>query len=452
MRLDLDDLHAGLQDEVLGSVSFLNEVMRRYPDAISFAPGAPHPSFYNDLDISKYIDIFLEYQASRGRAPDAALRALYEYGPSGGLINDLVAEALARDLGVPASPEAITITVGAQEAMLLALRALCRSERDLLAVVEPCYVGLVGAARLLGIPVVAVPEGDHGVDCDRLEARCRSARSAGRRVKALYIAPDHANPSGTVTDQATRIRLLELAERHDLILLEDTAYGFTTAPERGITPLKALDTAGRVVCIGTFAKVCLPGARVGYVLADQTVRAPDGSTRTLARELARLKNMVTVNTSPICQALVGGMLVEAGGSLAELARRKSALYQRNLDLLLDALDRRLPPDARGSEIGWNRPAGGFFVRVRVPVPADEALLERCATLHGVLWTPMSHFYLGPGGERELRLSCSYLDPAQIEEGVARLAAFLADLGPTDPGPRHRDPRTVPYGASSRSVS
>ncbi|MFD0891099.1 aminotransferase class I/II-fold pyridoxal phosphate-dependent enzyme, partial [Streptosporangium algeriense] len=70
------------------------------------------------------------------------------------------------------------------------------------------------------------------------------------------------------------------------------------------------------------------------------------------------------------------------------------------------------------------PAGGFFVRVDLPVPADIALLDACAREHGVLWTPMSQFHPGGGGERQLRLSCSYLTAEEIEEGVRRLARFL----------------------------
>ncbi|WP_325118689.1 hypothetical protein [Streptomyces sp. GMR22] len=79
-------------------------------------------------------------------------------------------------------------------------------------------------------------------------------------------------------------------------------------------------------------------------------------------------------------------------------------------------------------VSWNRPAGGFFVRLRLPVRVDAALLEVSASKYGVLWTPMSQFYLDDSGDNELRLSCSYLDPAHIEEGTVRLARFIRDCG------------------------
>jgi (S)-3,5-dihydroxyphenylglycine transaminase len=217
-----------------------------------------------------------------------------------------------------------------------------------------------------------------------------------------------------------RRQLLKTAEREDLLVLEDNTYGFTAEQGRELPSLKALDTGRRVIHIGTFAKVCFPGARVGYVVADQPLAGQD---RLLADELAALKTAVTVNTSPLSQAVIGGMLLEHGGSLAKLSRGKAELYRRNLAQLVNTLDRtltgRVPPG-----VGWSRPSGGFFVRMHLPVPADVELLEISAAEYGVLWTPMAQFYLDGRGDSQLRLSCSYLDPDQIETGVQRLATFL----------------------------
>ncbi|MGW7595464.1 aminotransferase class I/II-fold pyridoxal phosphate-dependent enzyme, partial [Streptomyces rubiginosohelvolus] len=183
-----------------------------------------------------------------------------------------------------------------------------------------------------------------------------------------------------------------------------------------------LDTERRVIHIGTFAKVGFPGARIGYAVADQRVRHAGGE-RPLAEELADLKTMVTVNTPPLTQAVVGGLLLEHGCSLAALARRKAERYRHNLVCLLDSLERHLAPDPPPG-VTWHRPVGGLFVRMDIPVPADAALLEVSASRYGVLWTPMSQFSLTGRGDRQLRLSCSYLDPDRIEVGTGRLAAFL----------------------------
>ncbi|KWV31876.1 aminotransferase-like domain-containing protein [Micromonospora rifamycinica] len=420
--LDQDSLHPSLRDPLLGSIGFLNEVMGRFPDAISFAPGAPHPDFLTEIDIQRYTERFLTHLRDEGRTPAQAQRLLYEYGPGRGIINGIVGDALARDHGIDVDPDAIVITVGAQEGMLLVLRALFRSDRDVLAVVDPCFVGMTGAARLLDIERLAIGETPAGIDLDALATACRQARRAGRRIRACYVAPDFSNPGGSRMTLAARRELLALAAREDFFVLEDDAYAFTAPSDEHLPPLKALDEGGRVIHIGTFAKVAFPGARVGYVLADQ--RVGDGG-KVLADELATIKTMVTVNTSPLCQAVIGGMLLEHGRSLLELSRRKSELYRRNLHHLVTALDAHLG-DARSDRLAWNRPHGGFFVRMRLPVPVTVDLLERSASKYGVLWTPMAQFYLGGGGERQLRLSCSYLDPDQIDTGVRRLAAFVKE--------------------------
>ncbi|MEK8174875.1 aminotransferase class I/II-fold pyridoxal phosphate-dependent enzyme [Streptomyces sp. M19] len=186
-----------------------------------------------------------------------------------------------------------------------------RLPTDVLAVATPCFVGITGAARLLDIEVTGIEEGAAGIDLDALAERCASARRAGRRVRACYVAPDFANPGGSRMPLERRRRLLELAEREDFWVLEDNAYGFTAAVGEELPPLKAIDPDRRVVHIGTFAKVCFPGARVGYVVADQRVGGADGGTL-LADELAALKSMVTVNTSPLSQAVIGGMLLDHG--------------------------------------------------------------------------------------------------------------------------------------------
>jgi (S)-3,5-dihydroxyphenylglycine transaminase len=378
-----------------------------------------------ELDISQYVDRYLKHLSQEGGlGPRQARRLLYDYGPSRGLINDLVATGLRLDQGIEVSPEAVVITVGAQEAMLLALRVLCRSPDDLLGLVDPSYYGAIGAARVLDVGLVAIRDSEHGIDLDHLEAACRTARAEGKRIRVLYVAPDFANPSGTVMDVATRRQLLRVAERQDLLLLEDNAYGFTAGPMTELPTLKALDEGGRVIYIGTFAKICMPGARVGFVVADQIVRSPEGNRGLLADELALIKSMTTVNTSPLCQAMIGGMVLEHGGSIASLGRDQSRIYRRNLALLLEALDRHLS-QAKG--VAWNRPAGGFFVRMRIPVPADAALLELSASKYGVLWTPLSSFYLGRTGTHDLRLSCSYVEPDQIEVGVVRLARLLREI-------------------------
>jgi (S)-3,5-dihydroxyphenylglycine transaminase len=426
--IEIDDLHGSLLDPAIGSMSFLNEVASRYPQAISFAPGAPNLALLKEFDIPRHLSAYLSWLAAdRGLSQDRARHLLLEYGPSAGIINSLIAEALNRDYMITAQPSDIVITVGAQEAMLLALRVLCRPERDVLAVATPSYVGIIGAARVLGLDLAGIPEQGDGLDLGVLSAAIRVARDRGRRVRALYVAPDFANPSGTLLSEQARLDLLRIARENDFYIIEDSTYGFSADPAEQLPPLKALDDDGRVVHLATFAKIGAPGARVGFLVADQPVRGPDGVTGPLAVHIATIKSMITVNTSPICQAIIGGLLLEHGGSLRSLAAAKAELYRRNLNHFLGQLHEQVGPLAADRALSWTSPKGGFFVRMQLPVRADMALMERSAADFGVLWTPMSFFYLDRTGDREIRLSCSYLSEDQIRLGVSRLALFLRSL-------------------------
>ncbi|MFF5670039.1 PLP-dependent aminotransferase family protein [Streptomyces hygroscopicus] len=405
-------------------MNFLNEITGRFPDVVSFAPGRPYEEFFDKDEILDHVRRYLDHLAAGGASDEAIRTALYQYGPTAGQIRGLISDSLRADEGIDVPPGAIVVTVGAQEGMLLALRALFAGPGDVLLVASPCYVGITGAASLLGVPVRPVEERADGLDVADVEAAVLAERARGRRPRAFYVVPDHSNPSGNTLSRRAREELLELAARHDLLILEDSPYRLVS-PGAQLPTLKAMDRMRRVVHLGSYAKSVFPGARVGFVVADQPVRDPSGAESLLADELAKIKSMVTVNTPALSQAAVAGALLACGGRLTERNAVPAKHYGEALRVTLEQLDRHFPEDVRDRlGIGWNRPSGGFFLTVRVPFPADNAALLRSAEDHGVIWTPMAYFYPGPGGERSIRLSFSYLSTARIEDGIARFAAFL----------------------------
>ncbi|MEU4288640.1 PLP-dependent aminotransferase family protein [Kribbella sp. NPDC026596] len=430
--LELTELHGSLTDRALTSMNFLNEVSHHYPDAISLAAGRPTEEFFALEDLHRYLDLYADHLRSEGYDEPAVRRAIFQYGRTKGIIHDLVARNLAVDEDIHVDPEAIVVTVGCQEAMVLTLRALRATADDVLLAISPSYVGITGAARLVELPVLPVAGGAEGVDLDDLVAVVKAARADGMRPRACYLVPDFANPTGLSLDVDLRRRLLETAAQQDLLLIEDNPYGLFPAEGVDRLPtLKALDTDRRVVYLGSFAKTGLPGARVGYVVADQTVAAPDGATGLLADELSKLKSMLTVNTSPVAQAVVGGKLIAHDYSLVAANRRERDVYAANLKAITDGLAAHFPSGKHspGGQITWTVPSGGFFVVVTVPFPVDDVLLEKSAQEYGVLWTPMSHFYEGDTPIHALRLSCSAVTPPQIDAALNRLAALIADQLP-----------------------
>jgi (S)-3,5-dihydroxyphenylglycine transaminase len=285
-------------------------------------------------------------------------------------------------------------------------------------------VGIIGAARLLDIEVAEVEEREDGFRCADLELAIRAERARGRRPRAFYLVPDHSNPAGTTMPIETRHELLDLAARHGILVIEDSPYRLVSSAARQ-PALKALDRHRSVVYLGSFSKTAFPGARLGFAVADQPVITAAGRTGLLASQLAKIKSMVTVNTSSLSQAVIGGMLLACGGRVSELNARAAAHYSDAMRATLQQLNRHFPGDRRAAlGVRWNSPAGGFFLAMRVPFAADNAALERSAEDFGVIWTPMSYFYPHGGGDRSIRLSVSYLTQAEITDGIARLASFV----------------------------
>ena len=229
------------------------------------------------------------------------------------------------------------------------------------------------------------------VDLDDLAAVVKAARADGLRPRACYVMPDFANPSGLSLDLETRRRLLEVAAEQDLLLLEDNPYGlFPAAGVDRLPTLKSLDTERRVIYLGSFAKTA-SARRPGRVRRRRPdCRAPDGTIGLLADELSKIKSMVTVNTSAVAQAVIGGKLLENDFSLVAANQREREMYAANLARChrrpgrplprrrghLDGPVRRVLHRRHGPVRGRRRTAGEVGPRVRRAVDADGPLLRR----------------------------------------------------------------------------
>lgn len=429
--LSITDLHESVDDPALTSMTLLNELAGRYPSAVSFSAGRPFEGFYDVEDLSRHLTTFRRHLEDEvGLPAEQVRRTFFQYGRTKGFIHELIARQLEVDEGLTVDPESIVVTTGCQEAMVILLRALVRDGRDVILAAEPNYVGFIGAARVAGAPLRPVREGTDGIDLDDLERQIAAARREGLRPRACYVVPDFANPSGASMSTADRVALLALARREKILVLEDNPYSFFSAGGSRRPMLKSLDEHRQVIHLGSFAKSAFAGARVGYIIADQPVSSAGDRAAgpvLLADHLAKLKSMVTLNTSTVAQAVIGGYLIENGFSLKRATAREAGVYRRNLATVLDRLASVFPPvPGRPRDVSWNAPQGGMFVVVTLPFVADEEMLEYSASKFGVLWTPMHHFYAGTSGFHQARLSFSVLTPKEIGLGVDRLGDLVKD--------------------------
>lgn len=422
------ELRAQLYAPPATVMSFLNEAVQRFPEAISLAPGRP---IDEHLGVESGLEALHESVAASaeeaGLTVAAAFDRLGQYGDTAGSIRKLIATHLERDEGIRVGPEAVLVTSGCQEAMAILLTGLVDPSRDTLLISDPTYVGISGLAGMLSVPTHPVPASWNGIEPEAFETAVAEVRRSGRRPRALYVIPDFDNPLGTCLQRQTREEILAIAERHGVLVFEDNPYRMFRYEGPAEPSLKALDGAGVVIYLGSFSKTLFPGLRLGYLVADQPAKGPDGQGGTpLASELARVKSYTTVNTPPLLQALAGALLQRHEGSLAPIVQAKLPAYRERRDRMLAALERAFGSSPDASGVSWNRPRGGFFLTLTLPFPFEHRCLLECAERYGVICCPMSFFAAAPGREHQVRLSFSYAAPDRIDEGIERLARFVRD--------------------------
>jgi (S)-3,5-dihydroxyphenylglycine transaminase len=417
-------LKSCFRDPLLEVMNFLNEVVLRYPGAVSFAPGRPAERHFDVERSLGRTPLFVEHRAAAtGWTPRAVWNDLGQYNKTNGIINDLIARQLELDEGLRVRPESIIVTHGCQEGMTILLMGLFDPAQDVLLVSDPTYIGITGLAAILGIEMVPVSTGEQGLEPADVAAAIDAVLARGKRPRALYDIPDFNNPLGTRMPLAARRALLDLLSEREVLLFEDNPYGMFSYDGDPLPTIKALDEHGVVIYMGSFAKTLYPGLRAGFLVVDQEAVGESGERTPLAAELSKVKSLTTVTTAPVVQAVVGALLLEGGGSLSGIVREKLPFYRANRDRMLACLEERLGglPGVR-----WNRPEGGFFLTVWLPFELDGECLQACARDYGVIVCPMSFFALSPGRERQVRLSFSYVTEAQIEEGIGRFAHFVRD--------------------------
>jgi len=222
---------------------------------------------------------------------------------------------------------------------------------------------------------------------------------------------------------AARRRLLDVATRHRLPIVEDGFDGTLFYGERPPVPLKAADASGQVIYLGTFSKVLFPGLRLGWMVA-----APE-----LIERLEMAKQLADIHTSPLIQAAVYHFCRQR--LLDRHQARAFREYARRRNALVATLGRRMPEG-----VSWTETQGGFSLLLELPEGLDAAALLPRAIERGVAFTPGNAFFSDGGGERALRLSFSAVPFVQIEEGVRRLADSIREAQRhPDRGTRERGP-------------
>jgi 2-aminoadipate transaminase len=366
------------------------------PEVVSLAGGMPYVQALPEDDVLRAVheafDLYgssvLQYCGGQG-LPELRRRLV-----------DLMAEE-----GVHGDPDDVVVTTGAQQALDLVAKTFL-DPGDEVVVEAPAYVGALSAFSAYEPRYVQIEIDDDGMIVEHLE----EALLRGARPKFVYTVPNFHNPAGVTMSAARRERLVSLCREAAVPILEDNPYGMLRFDGDSLPCLRSLDP-GNVIYLGTLSKVFSPGVRIGWALAQQSV----------VQRLILAKEAADLCGSSFNQLVSERYLADPHWrtNLAALVET----YRGRRTTMLAALEEHFPAGAR-----WTSPAGGFYVWASLPPYIDTSAMLAAAVDRRVAYVPGSAFYADGRGRDRMRLAFCYPMEAEIEEGIRRLGALIADEG------------------------
>jgi 2-aminoadipate transaminase len=303
------------------------------------------------------------------------------------------------------SPANFLVTAGSSQAIDLICRLLIDTG-DYIVVEAPSFLGALRTFRQAGAEIAEANMDTEGLEVADLDRVITNLKADGKKVKFVYTIPTFQNPTGRTMSEGRRRELLEVAARHEVIIVEDDAYHGLLF-DGTIPPwVWAMDDKGIVLHTGTFSKTLAPGMRLGWV----------GGAKELIVKMAGLKE--DGDTSPFAGYIAARYAYE--GRLDKHIQKLVDLYKRKRDRMLATLERYMPDGAR-----WTNPQGGFFIWVELPESIDTVKILSKASEHGVNYLPGSACYASGRGKNSLRLAFSYVPLEQIEPGIRKLGEIFA---------------------------
>ncbi|MFP4374150.1 MAG: PLP-dependent aminotransferase family protein [Spirochaetaceae bacterium] len=347
----------------------------------------------------------------------------YGYEQGAGEFREALAGFLERTTGIPLAPSGLFISGGVSQALDL-LSSLFTRPGDLVFVEEPTYFLALRIFADYGLRVRSIPTDAEGLDVDAL------TEALGEETPVfLYTIPVHQNPSGVTMSEARRVRLVELAEEHDFLVLADEVYQLLTYDGAAPRPFGRFIDTGRVCALGSFSKILAPGLRMGWISAHGEI-------------LRRIVGSGFLDSggglAPFSSALLHAAV--ADGSLERHIEALRRAYRARRDALLTALGApagdgggaalgaaggaRRPGGGETPPLRVAAPHGGYFVWAELPEGRSAAEVLPRAREAGVAFVPGPRFSATESLSRYLRISFSYYEPRRIAEGARRLLSVL----------------------------
>lgn len=364
------------------------------PEIISFAGGLPAPELFP-------VD---KWKAAVNKVLDEKGRQALQYGATEGYLplRKHIVQRMNKVGVKDASPDDFLILSGSQQGLDFMAKAFI-DPGDQIIVESPTYLGALNAFKAYEPSFLDVELDADGMRMDILEERLKN----NDRVKFIYVISDFQNPSGKTWTMERRKKLIELANKYDVAILEDNPYGELRFEGEIQPSLKSLDTEGRVVFMGTFSKVFSPGVRLGWFCA-----APE-----ILDKFNKIKQGADLQSSTISQMELAQFLDDNDleKHIAEIIK----VYGKRKNVMVEAMKKYFPEG-----VTFTNPEGGLFLWVELPEYMNARDLAVKAIEKKVAYVPGGAFFGNNVRENCFRCNYSCMSEEKIEEGVKRLADVI----------------------------
>jgi 2-aminoadipate transaminase len=367
------------------------------PEVISLAGGLPDTSTFPPKSFAAQMTRI---------AQESAAEAL-QYGPTEGFeeTKDCICEVMAAE-GMLPDPEDLIVTTGGQQAIDLVTKTLV-DPGDVVICEAPTYPGAVPVFCSYQAEVIQVEVDSDGMRIDLLEEVLERLAGEGRRPKFVYTVPSFQNPAGVTMSLERRLRLVELAAHHEMLVVEDNPYGQLRYEGEALPPLYQLDGGDFVIYLGTFSKILSPGIRLGWAVAPPPVM----------EKIVLGKQATDLCTSTMTQYFVREYFAE--GRWRSYVEDLVDLYRGRRDTMLAALHDHFPAEAT-----WTEPQGGLFIWATLPDYIDTSDLLARALRADVAFVPGAAAYVDGRGRNSMRLNFSGVGADEIREGIRRIGEVI----------------------------
>jgi 2-aminoadipate transaminase len=361
---------------------------------ISFGGGMPAPELFPVDEINQISSKVLKENG----------KAALQYSTTEGYdpLRQWIAGRMKQYTGKEPGLDQILIVQGSQQAIDLTARTFL-NEGDVVLCEQPTYLAAINVFKSCKADVRSVPTDDSGIIMDSLEKALKETAN----VKLIYVITDYQNPTGVSWSRERRVKLAEMAEKFNVVVLEDDPYIELRYEGEFIPPVKAFDKTGHVIFAGSFSKMLSPGIRMGWATGDPEIIAK----MVLAKQSADLQ----------CNTLIQ-MVVSEYLNLFNIDQHISEikkLYRKRRDVMLATMDEVFPKD-----ITYTRPNGGMFLWVTLPERMLAAKLLKIAIESNVAFVCGNDFYTDGSGSNKIRLSFSNMTEEKIIEGIKRMAKAI----------------------------